>query len=191
SGGAGKTLVATNLAVSLQQQDSGRVLFIDASYPLPADGVALLGLDRAKSLGDMVPILARLTPEVMATYLVTAASGIAVMPLLSEVLQSRLVTQDTLGRMFDLAGVAFDLIVIDMPPGVGSLTPALVERSDYVCVVSDCTPGGVARTKFCFDFLRSQQVPNDACLLCLNRVPDDGATTERIERMIGIKSVTS
>jgi pilus assembly protein CpaF len=191
SGGAGKTLVATNLAVSLQQQDSGRVLFIDASYPLPADGVGLLGLDRAKSLGDMVPILGRLTPEVMATYLVTAPSGIAVMPLLSEVLQSRLVTQDTVNRMFELAGLAFDVIVIDMPPGVGALTPAFVERSDYVCVVSDCTPAAVARTKFCFDFLRSQQVPTDACLLCLNRVPDDGASTERIERMIGMKAAAT
>ena len=33
SGGIGKTLVASNLAVSLHQQESGRVLFIDAGHP--------------------------------------------------------------------------------------------------------------------------------------------------------------
>ncbi len=192
SGGAGKTLVATNLAVSLQQQDSGSVLFIDASYPLPAEGAALLGLERAKSLGDMVPILGRLTPDVLASYLVTAPSGVSVMPLLSEVLQARLVTPETIGRMFELAGLAFDLIVIDMPPGIGPLTPALLERSDYACVVSDCTTAGITRTRFCFDYLRTQQVPTDAWLLCLNRVREEGGVTaERIERLIGVRAVVS
>ena len=191
SGGAGKTLVATNLAVSLQQQDNGRVLFIDASYPMPAEAVALVGLERAKSLGDMVPILGRLTPDVLASYLVTAPSGIAVMPLLSEVLQARLVTPETLARAFDLAGHAFDLIVIDMPPGVGVLTAALLERSDYVCVVSDCTTAGVTRARFCFDYLRSQQVPGGAWLFCLNRVPDESGVVERIERLLGVGTVAS
>jgi pilus assembly protein CpaF len=192
SGGVGKTLVATNLAVSLQQQGDVRVLFVDASYPLPAEGVALLGLERAKSLGDMVAILNRLTPDVMASYLVTAPSGVSVMPLLSEVLQSRLITPEIVARMFELAGIAFDLIVIDMPPGVGPLTPVFIERSDYVTVVSDCTTAGIARTRFCFDFLRSVQVPTDAWLLCLNRADDEGgALSERVERLIGVKAVAS
>ncbi|MFI5179452.1 MAG: ATPase, T2SS/T4P/T4SS family [Vicinamibacterales bacterium] len=192
SGGAGKTLVATNLAVSLQQQDSGRVLYIDASYPAPAEGISLLGLERAKSLGDMVPILNRLTPDVLASYLVTSPSGVAVMPLISEVLQSRLVTADTVTRLFELASLAFDLIVVDMPPGVGPLTPAFLERSDYVCVVSDCTTAGVMRTRFYLDLLRTQQVPTDAWMICLNRLPEDGrATSERIERLLGVQAITS
>ena len=39
SGGTGRTLVAANLAVSLHAQDSGRVLYLDASYPIPAEGL--------------------------------------------------------------------------------------------------------------------------------------------------------
>src|SRR5262245_23127291 len=103
SGGAGKTLVATNLAVRLHQQDSGRVLFIDASFPVPAEALALLGLERAKSLGDIVPILSRLTPDVLASYLVIAPSGVSVLPLLSEVLQGKLITPEMVSRLFELA----------------------------------------------------------------------------------------
>jgi cellulose biosynthesis protein BcsQ len=67
SGGVGKTLVASNLAVSLHQQGNGRVLFIDAGHPMPGESLASVGLERAKALGEMAPILGRLTPEIFAS----------------------------------------------------------------------------------------------------------------------------
>ena len=91
-GGVGKSLVATNLAVSLCQQEAGRVLLIDASHPIPADTSALVGLERTKAVGEMVPILGRLTPDVFASYLPTAAAGFSSLSLVNEVLQARLVT---------------------------------------------------------------------------------------------------
>jgi len=192
SGGAGRTLVAANLAVSLHAQDSGRVLYLDASYPIPAEGLTLLGLERAKSLGDIVPILNRLTPDVLASYLVVASSGVSVMPLLSEVLQARLVTPEVVSRFFDLANHAFDLIIIDLPSAVGPLAQSFIERSDLVAVVSDCTTAGVTRARFALDYLRTQQVPNEAWLLCLNRIGDDGASiTERVERLLGVRAIVS
>jgi pilus assembly protein CpaE len=96
SGGAGKSLLAANLAVSLQLQDSGRVLFVDAGHPIPGDAIALVGLERAKSLGEMAPILNRLTPEIFASYLLRAPSGLSVLPLVGDVLQARQVTPELL-----------------------------------------------------------------------------------------------
>ena len=192
SGGTGRTLVAANLAVSLHAQDSGRVLYLDASYPIPAEGMTLLGLERAKSLGDIVPILHRLTPDVLASYLVVASSGVSVMPLLSEVLQARLVTPDVVSRFFDLANHAFDLIVVDLPASVGPLAQAFIEKSDQVAVLTDCTTAGVTRARFALDYLRTQQVPNDAWLLCLNQTGDDPAQiAERVERLLGVRVIVS
>ena len=187
AGGVGKTLVAANLAVSLQQQDVGRVLLVDASHPLPGEISALVGLERAKSLGDMVPLLGRLSAETFATYLVAAPSGISVLPLVNEVLQSRLITPDVLDRMFELAMEAYDVIVLDLLSGVGALTPLLFDRSDSVCVVSDATPVGILRARGCFEYLRSLQIPSDALLFCLNRIPERGGITpERLERLLGL-----
>jgi pilus assembly protein CpaF len=192
SGGAGKTLLATNLAISLHLQEAGRVLMIDAAHPIPGEASGLMGLERAKALGEMVPILGRLTPEVFASYLVAAPSGVSVLPLLNDVLQFRMVTPEVLGRMLDLAGAAFDTIVIDMPAGVAPLTANLLERTDCVVVVADATPAGVTRARFCFDYLRSLQIPPGAILFCVNRVIDQGGvTSERIERMLGVKAVAT
>ncbi len=89
-GGTGKTLVASNLALSLHQQQSGRVLLVDGGHPMPGDLPIVLGVDRVKALADMVPIIGRLTPEVFASYLVTTREGLPLMSLVTDVIQSRL-----------------------------------------------------------------------------------------------------
>jgi pilus assembly protein CpaF len=187
SGGVGKTLVAANLAVSLHQQDSGRVLFIDAGHPMPGEALASVGLERAKALGEMAPILSRLTPEIFASYLMTTSTGMAVLPLVGDVLQSRLVTPELWARMMDLAGAAFDNVVIDMQSGVGVLTQPVLDRSDYVCVVGEPTPVGVLRTRFCMDYLRSLQFPQTSIIFCLNRVPARGGVAlDQVENIVGM-----
>ena len=76
SGGAGKTFVATNLAVGILQQVRGGVLFFDASAPCPGDGCQKMGLSRTKSVSDLLPLLERLTPEFLSSYLMSAPSGV-------------------------------------------------------------------------------------------------------------------
>jgi pilus assembly protein CpaF len=187
SGGVGKTLVAANLAVSLHQQDSGRVLFIDAGHPMPGEALASVGLERAKALGEMAPILSRLTPEIFASYLMTTGTGMAVLPLVGDVLQSRLVTPELWARMMDLASAAFDNVVIDMQSGVGLLTQPVLDRADYVCVVGEPTPVGVLRARFCMDYLRSLQFPQTSIIFCLNRVPSRGGVAlDQVEHIVGL-----
>jgi pilus assembly protein CpaE len=187
SGGVGKTLIATSLAAGYQQQENGRVLIIDGGVPMPGDTVTAIGLERAKALADMAPILGRQTPESFSTYLVTAPSGVAVMPIVGDVLQTRLVTPELLNLMFDLAAAAYDLIVIDMPAGVGPITPSLFERTDEVIIVSDATTTGVVRARHAVEYLRSLQFPTEALLYCVNRMPERSAlTTEKLERIVGL-----
>ena len=187
SGGIGKTTVAVNVAVSLQQQANGRALFIDAGHPVPGGASRWFGLDRAKALGDMVPLLSRLTVDSFAAYLVSAPSGVSVLPLVSDVLQVRLLTPDVVQRALDLAVSAFDVIVMDMPTGQAPVSNELFEYADAVCVVSDDTLPNITRARHCFDYLRSLQVPSDALLLCLNRIlaPDQGQV-DRLERVVGV-----
>ncbi|HJN45338.1 MAG TPA: ATPase, T2SS/T4P/T4SS family [Vicinamibacterales bacterium] len=177
SGGVGKTLLATNLAVSLHQQDAGRVLLVDGGHPFPGEAAGLVGLEHTKSLAAMVPLLGRFTPELFGSYVVTTASGLSVVPFVAEVLEARLLTTDVLTKMFELAATAFDLLVVDMPLGVGELTPCILDRSDEVCIVSDCTPTGILRARHCMDYLKSVQVPQDAQYVCVNRAPEHGRTT--------------
>lgn len=188
SGGIGKTLVAAGLAASYLQREGGRVLLIDAGLPLPGDAPGRMGLEHTKTLGEMAPILQRLTPEVFASYLVSAPGGVAVMPFVGDVLQACQVTADLLTNMFRLATAAYDLIVVDMASGAGRLTAEVIEHADEVCLVSDGSYGGLIRARHAVDYLRSLQVRPESQLYCLNRV-SEGATiaAARAEDFVGIR----
>ena len=191
-GGTGKTLVASNLALSLHQQQSGRVLLVDGGHPMPGDLPIVLGVERVKALADMVPIIGRLTPEVFASYLVTTREGLPLMSLVTDVIQSRLITPELFNKMIDLASEAFDIVVLDLASGVGPLTQAMLDRCDNVVVVVDATPSGLPRTRYCLDYLRSVQMPDSGLLICANRVSERGGMpVERVERILGQTLVTS
>src|SRR5205809_7913940 len=112
-GGVGKTLVATNLAASFTAQDLGTVLVVDASHPIPGDLITWLGLERAKSLGDMAPVITKLTPEIFSSYLVRTRDGLPVLPFVGDVLQARHVGPEHISKALELAAAAFDIVIID------------------------------------------------------------------------------
>ncbi len=190
SGGVGRTLVASNLAVALQQL-GGRVVLLDAHHPVPGDMATQLGLDRIKAAADLVPILDQVTPDLFEHYATAGPGGIMAFALANDVLQARLVTPQVLARFFELATVVADLIVIDLPTGSAPLTPALLERAHDVCVVMEATPLSVTRTRFGLDYLRSLQIPYESLLLVVNRMVESGAlAAERIEEVLGCHVAT-
>ena len=175
AGGTGRTLVATNLAAALHQQRNGRTLLVDAHYPLPGDGPLHLGVDRAKSLADLTPIAARLTPELLESYLITSASGITVLPYVTSYLQHRLLTPDLIRTVLEVARVAFDTVVVDLPTeGTGALQTVL-DQADVTCVVVELSPSGGLRARSTMDLLRALQFPLERVIGCANRVTDERA----------------
>ena len=175
AGGTGRTLVATNLAAALHQQRNGRTLLVDAHYPLPGDGPLHLGVDRAKSLADLTPIAARLTPELLESYLITSVSGITVLPYVTSYLQHRLLTPDLIRTVLEVARVAFDTVVVDLPTeGTGALQTVL-DQADVTCVVVELSPSGGLRARSTMDLLRALQFPLERVIGCANRVTDERA----------------
>src|SRR5713226_163681 len=99
SGGAGTTTVAVNIAADLPQHVGGRVLLIDGHHPIPGNAAALVGAERPRAVGEFVPLLSKMTPDVFASYLTVGAGGLAVLPLLNDVHQARHVTPDIVRRI--------------------------------------------------------------------------------------------
>jgi len=188
SGGVGRTTIAVNLATALLQYETKRVLLLECGAPVPGDAPLLFGLERAKSLGDMVLLLGQMGPEIFATYLVRASCGVTVLPLVSDVLQARVVTPEAVKRALDLASATFDAIVIDHQAGVGPLSQVLLDRTDYVCLIVAPTMAGAVRARHGLDYLRTLQVPNDAVLVCVNRAREQGGVESgRLERLLGTR----
>jgi septum site-determining protein MinD len=170
SGGSGKTLLATNLALGVLQQVRGGVLFLDASFPCPGDACARMGVPRAKSIADLIPLLDRLTPEFVASYLMTAPCGVPCLTLVSDVVQAPALTRPVLDQVFKVLDSAFDYLIIDLGVTSGDVGAFLLDRIDQMCVVVEPTTGGVARAGHLLGLLRGAQFPASATVVCLNRV---------------------
>jgi len=172
SGGAGKTFVATNLAVGILHQVRGGVLFLDASSPCPGDGCQKMGLPRTKSISDLLPLLERLTPEFLASYLMSAPSGVPCLSLINDVVQANALNRKVLEQVFHVMDQAFDYLVMDLSLLTGDVGAFLLDRTDQMCVVVDPTPQGIARTGHLLALMRGAQVPPSAIGLCVNRATD-------------------
>ncbi len=172
SGGAGKTFVATNLAVGILQQVRGGVLFLDASGPCPGDGCAKMGLPRNKSVSDLLPLLERLTPEFLTSYLMSAPSGVPCLSLVNDVVQANALNRGVLEQVFKVLDQAFDYLVMDLSWLTGDIGAFLIDRTDQVCIVVDPMPQGVARAGHLLGLLRGAQVPLTALAICVNRTTE-------------------
>jgi pilus assembly protein CpaF len=172
SGGAGKTFVATNLAVGILQQVRGGVLFLDASLPCPGDGGTRMGVPRVKSIGDLLPLLDRLTPEFLTSYLTSSPSGVPCLSLVSDVIQAATVTRPVVEQVFAVLDQAFDYLVVDLGVTTGEVGSYLLDRVDQVCIVADPSPSGLTRAGHFLGLLRAIQVPAAATSICVNRTSE-------------------
>ena len=172
SGGAGKTFVATNLAVGILQQVRGGVLFFDASAPCPGDGCQKMGLPRTKSVSDLLPLLERLTPEFLSSYLMSAPSGVPCLSLVTDVVQAGALTRPVMEQVFQVIDQAFDYMVMDLGLLTGEVGAFLLDRTDQMCVVVDPAPQGLVRAGHVLGLLRAAQVPAAAVALTVNRATE-------------------
>ena len=185
-GGLGRTLVAVNLAAALHQQRGGRTLLVDAHQPLPGDAAFQVGLDRTKSLADLSPIAARLTPDLLESYLITSASGITVLPYVTGYLQHRLLTPGLVQTAIEMARVAYDTVVVDLPTEGTGLGQTVLDQTDVVCVVVELSAPGGVRARNALDLLRALQFPLERVIGCANRVPAERAGADRGEAFVGL-----
>ena len=177
TGGCGATTVALNLAAALPQYSGGRSLLVDAHFPVPASELGRIGLERARAAGELAPVLAKLTPEMLAGYLTSFSPTLAVLPLLSDVQQARALTPEAIRRLLDFSRRLFTNIVIDAGQLTGTILQPCLEQADVVVLVVEPSTTGLQRTIFALDYLRSLQIGREAVLVCLNRVPPKSPIT--------------
>ena len=187
AGGVGLTFIASNLAATLHQQRRGRTLLIDAHGPVPGDAALQLGLERVKSVADLAPIAARLTPDLLESYVLTSGSGVAVLPYVTTYLQHRLLSLSLVQTVLDVARAAYDTVVVDLALDGSATQQAVLDRTDVACLVTELTPAGGVRVRHAMDLLRASQFPLDRLIGCANRVRDESVLgNDRPDQFVGL-----
>ncbi len=180
AGGVGKTTVAVNLALLLQQV--GQTLLIDLS-PNSGHCALFLGLKPARHWGFLLE-----NPSLTAEGLMQRHdSGLNLfaappLPLRREGLDSA-----SLDALYELLGRNNRFIVVDMPPTLSSVAQLTLERAHRVVMVSSDEPPSIQSTMRTLQLLESSR---ERTLLLLNTVrPGPHPPLDALQRALPIPIV--
>jgi pilus assembly protein CpaE len=133
-GGTGKTVTATNLAVSLAKQHGKRTLLLDLDLQF-GDAAIMLGLEPEKTIHDLVVAPGELDAEKLAGYITTHTSGLDILPAPLRPEDAELVTEAKLARLLEVARESYDVIVVDTSPFFHGPMLATLDRTDELLLL--------------------------------------------------------
>ncbi len=167
-GGAGKSFVATNLAINLLKKSSKDVALFDMHYDT-GDASLILNIYPKQTIFDLTMIKEILTLEFLNGFLSTHPSGIKILPAPTDPSQSELIDLGTTIKMFDMLNKIFDYLVIDCPSRFSEEVLAMLKRLDWLCMVSSMDVASIKNLKVSLNLLRQLKFPDHKIITIMNR----------------------
>jgi pilus assembly protein CpaE len=167
-GGAGRSVVATNLAVSLARRCPQPVALVDADLAF-GDAAIMLRLVATHSVVDAVSSLDRADGQLLQSMMVRhAPSGLLVLPAPVEPFLAEHVGAADMTRVVEILQSFCRYVVIDTPAQLNEVVVGLVEHSDEVVVVGGMDVPNIKNVKLGLQTLRLLSVPEDKLRLVIN-----------------------
>ena len=168
-GGAGKSVIATNLAIALAQRSAKPVCLVDADLQF-GDVAVMLKLTPHHTIVDAVGALDRMDAALLSSLLVThEASGLRVLPAPLEPAFADQVGAAEMVAIVDQLRQFCSFVVVDTPAYFNDVVLGLVEVSDKVVLVAGMDIPNIKNVKIGLQTLRLLNTPMEKLLLVLNR----------------------
>jgi pilus assembly protein CpaE len=166
-GGIGKTLTASNLAVSFA--DAGyTAAIVDLDLQFGDIGLTL-GLAPEKTIYDLARTSGSLDEEKVAAFMAVHSSGVRVLLAPTRPDQASVVTPEFLTPLYAVLRSAYDYVIVDTPPGFNAEVIASIDSSSDVCMVGTLDSLSLKNTKLGLETLDLMGYPRDRVCLVLNR----------------------
>ncbi len=168
-GGSGKSVVATNLAVSLARQSEKPVILIDGHLQF-GDVAVMLKLQPQNTVVDAVSQIDRLDNVLMQQLLTThEPSGLLVLPAPLEPTFADQITGEQMAQVIAICRQLAGHIVIDTPAIFNEVVLSTIEASDDVLLVAGLDIPNIKNVKVGLSTLSLLDVPREKLHLILNR----------------------
>lgn len=188
-GGAGKSVIAANLAVVLARRTAAPVVLIDADLQF-GDIAVMLKLAPQNTIVDAVNAAERLDPTLLDTILVRhEPSGLLVLPAPLEPAFADQIGSAQMLRIVDLLRTQAAYIVVDTPAYFNDVVLGLIENSDDVLLVAGMDIPNIKNVKIGLQTLRLLNIPLSKLKLILNRANSKvKLDVGEVEKTLGIKA---
>jgi pilus assembly protein CpaE len=168
-GGAGKSVIAANLAIAMARRSDRPVCLIDADLQF-GDVAVMLKLAPQHTIVDVVGSIDRLDPMFLRQLLAThEASGLLVLPAPLEPSFADQISAAEMVKVVEMLRGFCSWVVIDTPAYFNEVVLGLIEESDDVILVAGMDIPNIKNVKIGLQTLRLLNVPMSKLHLVLNR----------------------
>ena len=188
-GGAGKSVVATNLAVVLARRTDRPVVIVDADLQF-GDVAVMLKLSPQHTVVDAVSSLEKLDLPLLQSLLIKhEPSGVLVLPAPLEPAFADQIGATEMVRIVEMLRQFCSFVIIDTPAYFNDVVLGLIEVSDDVLLVAGMDIPNIKNVKIGLQTLRLLNTPMEKLRLVLNRANSKvKLDVGEVERTLGIQA---
>ena len=188
-GGAGKSMLATNLAVTLAARSEKPVVLVDADLQF-GDIAVMLKLAPQHTIVDAVASIDRLDPSLLQSLLIRhEASGLYVLPAPLEPAFADQVGTPQMQKIITMLQTFCEFVVVDTPAYFNEVVLGLIEGSDDILLVAGMDIPNIKNVKIGLQTLRLLNTPLSKLKLVLNRANSKvKLDVSEVERTLQIKA---
>ena len=188
-GGAGKSVIATNLAVAIAQAVTGtkeRAVLVDLNLQF-GDVDLMLNLNPTNTIAGLAQKgHIGMDSELVEQYLtVHEASGLKVLVAPSTPQYAESVTVYTVEQTLETLRQSYNYVIVDTPSQLQDTTLAALDAASTILLVTSLDLLALHKTRTALDMLR-QLYPAEKIQILLNRANSDvGITVQDVETALG------
>lgn len=167
-GGVGKTVLATNLAISLSDKAKKSVALIDVDLQF-GDISVMLKLKPAYTLLDLANSPS-LDEEKLSSVFTNYQNLVQVLAAPFQPEQADLISPELLAACLSLLKKRFSYIIVDTPPSLNDHVLSIIDQTDLLLLVATLDLPCLKNVRLCLKTLQLLEFPRERIKLVLNRV---------------------
>lgn len=181
-GGTGCTTVATNLAMSLHNEETP-VIIVDANLQFGDVGV-FLNQQSKFSIVDLAPRADELDPEIIDGVLIKhAASGVKLLPAPSRPEYAENVSGEQFSKVLKYLCRMFSYVIVDTSSALTDITLAAIDSSDILILLTTQDIPSLKNSRLFLDLTDMLGIDRRRILFTMNRYDKRiGITPERVSQ---------
>jgi len=182
-GGVGRTMVATNLALALQTEDTPTVI-VDAALQF-GDVSACLNLQTRNSLLDLVEQAGELDTELVDRIAIHHPSGMKVVAAPARPEQAESVQGSQISKVIRFLATVFQYVVVDTSSALNEATIGAIDASDVVVLIGAPDLPTIKNLRMFFDLGEALNLTPQKIVLIMNRMDKRyGISAEKVADLL-------